>query len=63
MPALAAAILWAIATQGCGESAPPNLTPEEFKQAKEKRETIIQKEYGSKAFAKGNAPKKKAAKR
>lgn len=38
---------------GCGESAPPPITKEGFEAAKQDREKIIMKEYGQKAFDKG----------
>jgi hypothetical protein len=40
---------------GCGESAPPAPSPEQFEEAKKDREVIIQKEYG------GGGPAPKAA--
>ena len=38
---------------GCGESTPPPVTKEGFEAAKQDREKIIMKEYGQKAFDKG----------
>ncbi|WP_422929534.1 hypothetical protein [Singulisphaera sp. PoT] len=61
-PSLIAASLIAITSQGCGESAPPQLNQEEFKAVKGEREKIIMREYGAKSFEKGNAPKKKGKK-
>jgi hypothetical protein len=56
--ALAAWALLATTHAGCGESAPPEMTKEQFKEVKQEREKIIQKEYGGSAFQKG-APKTK----
>jgi hypothetical protein len=43
---------------GCGEAEPPPVSQEQFDAAKKDREVIIQKEYGSQAFQKGQAAEK-----
>jgi len=48
----------ALTTSGCGDPAPPPMTPESFDAAKKGAEVIIQKEYGQKAFKKGQAADK-----
>jgi len=46
-------VLAGLSPAGCGESAPPPITREGFQAAKQDREKIIMKEYGQKAFEKG----------
>jgi predicted small lipoprotein YifL len=47
-----AGLVVGFALSGCGEKAPPPMTPEAFNTAKEEREEIIQKEYGAAAYNK-----------
>jgi hypothetical protein len=48
----------ALTISGCGDPAPPPMTQEKFDSAKKEAEVIIQKEYGQKAFNKGQAAEK-----
>jgi hypothetical protein len=52
----------ALTISGCGDPAPPPMTPETFDAAKKEAEVIIQKEYGQKAFNKGQAAEKARSK-
>jgi hypothetical protein len=52
----------ALTISGCGETAPPPMTKEGFDSAKKEAEVIIQKEYGQKAFNKGQAAEKARSK-
>jgi len=52
----------ALTITGCGESAPPPMNKEGFDAAKKEAEVIIQKEYGQKAFVKGQAAEKARSK-
>ncbi len=57
MPGLAS-----LTISGCGDPAPPPLTPENFAAGKKEAEVIIQKEYGPKAFNKSRAAEKARSK-
>jgi hypothetical protein len=52
----------ALAPSGCGDPAPPPMDQEKFDAAKKGAEVIIQKEYGSKAFKKGQVAEKARSK-
>jgi hypothetical protein len=41
---------FAFASQGCGESPPPPMTPETYQAAKAEQEKMIINEYGKEAF-------------
>jgi hypothetical protein len=52
----------AAAISGCGEPAAPPMTKDGFDDAKKNAEVIIQKEYGQKAFDRGQAAEKARSK-
>lgn len=57
---LASATMAASLVIGCGEGAPPPMTPEGLQAAKKDRETIIMKEYGQAAYNKAVGKKSPA---
>ncbi|WP_435007740.1 hypothetical protein P12x_005005 [Tundrisphaera lichenicola] len=48
----------ALLASGCGEPTAPATSPDQLDAAKKNAEVIIQKEYGSKAFDKGQKSEK-----